>query len=174
MTKDEKIEQKIEAMIYQELVTLPSNKFLLDSEMNSKIQSYFMNNLGDNSDSWFKYATKVYKKLCENESIFAKNEFRSIYTTISRGINFDEWSNRMEGKKNQPSNINIGTVNAGNLQVGNNNSQNNSVSIKLSDLVDKVSKSDDQDAKSKLREFLENSTVGSIVGAGVSSLLNLL
>ncbi|WP_051714008.1 hypothetical protein [Shewanella xiamenensis] len=174
MTREEKIEQKIETMIYQEVVALPSNKLLLDSDMNFKIQSYFMNNLGDNSDSWKKHADKVYKKLVSNEFILAKKEFRSIYWVFSPGINFDEWRDIMEGKNNQSSSINIGTVNASNLQVGNNNSQDNSVNINLSEFVDKVSKSNDQEAKSKLRELLENSTVGSIVGAGVSSLLNLL
>lgn len=174
MTRDEKIENKVEEIIYKELVALPKNKFLLDADINFKIQSYFINSLGDNSNSWQNYANKVYKKLVNNESIFAKQEFPSIHIVFSPGINFDEWRNNMEGVKNQSSSINIGTVNANNLQVGNNNSQDNSINIKLSDLVDKISKSNDQDAKSKLRNLLENSTVGSIIGAGASSLLGLL
>ena len=48
------------------------------------------------------------------------------------------------------------------------------VNISITELVEKVAKSGDPQAKSVLKQLLENSTVASIVGAGASALLNLL
>lgn len=48
------------------------------------------------------------------------------------------------------------------------------VNISITELVEKVAKSGDVQAKSALKQLLENSTVASIVGAGASSLLGML
>ncbi len=174
MSREEKIERKIEEMVYQEMISLPENRMLLDSDMNFKIQRFFMTTLNDKSNSWKKHAANVYNKLQKNDFITVNKEFRSIYSTFSKGLNFDDWRDLKEGKSNDVSSISIGTVNASNLQVGNNNNQTSSINLNISDLVAQVAKTDDQDAKRKLKELLQNSTVGSVIGAGVSSLLTLL
>ncbi|MCL1040433.1 hypothetical protein L2712_02035 [Shewanella marisflavi] len=71
-----------------------------------------------------------------------------------------------------PSTINIGTLNGEQVQVGNGNTQ--TVNISIHKLVEEVSKTNDPEAKTLLRKLLENSTVGSLIGAGASSLLGLL
>ncbi|MGP0744699.1 hypothetical protein ACAG08_22410, partial [Escherichia coli] len=48
------------------------------------------------------------------------------------------------------------------------------VNISITELVEKVANSGDPQAKSMLKQLLENSTVASIVGAGASALLGLL
>src|SRR5690606_42137906 len=70
------------------------------------------------------------------------------------------------------STFNIGTVSGSNVQVGDSNVM--SVNISIHELVEKISKSGDESAKSKLKEFLNNGTVASILGAGVSALLAIL
>jgi hypothetical protein len=70
------------------------------------------------------------------------------------------------------STYNISSINATQVQVGNNNSQ--IAHITIQELIEKVSKSHDPEAKLTLRKLLENSTVASIVGAGASALLGLL
>ena len=70
------------------------------------------------------------------------------------------------------STFNIGSVSGSNVQVGNDNSL--SVNITIQELAEHIAKSDDEDAKSKLKEFLSNSTVGSLIGAGASGLIGLL
>ena len=70
------------------------------------------------------------------------------------------------------STFNIGTVSGSNVQVGDSNVL--SVNISIHELVEKISKSGDESAKSKLKEFLNNGTVASILGAGVSALLAIL
>ncbi|MDP2592398.1 hypothetical protein [Vibrio splendidus] len=67
---------------------------------------------------------------------------------------------------------NFGSISTEQMQVGNNNTQN--VTINMHQLVEKIAKSNDDDAKSKLKALLENSTVASVVGAGVSSLISLI
>lgn len=70
------------------------------------------------------------------------------------------------------STFNIGTVSGSNIQVGDSNIL--SVNITIHELVEKVAKSGDETAKSKLKEFLNNGTVASILGAGASALLAIL
>lgn len=68
--------------------------------------------------------------------------------------------------------FNIGTIAAEQLQVGNGNTQ--IVSINIQQLVQRVAQSSDSEAKSLLRQLLENSTVAGLVGVGASALLGLL
>ncbi len=70
------------------------------------------------------------------------------------------------------STFNIGSVSGSNVQVGNSNAL--TVNISIQELAEQVAKSGDSDAKSKLKEFLNNSTVANIIGAGASALLALL
>ncbi|MGP9437424.1 hypothetical protein ACT3RR_18535 [Ewingella sp. AOP8-B2-18] len=74
--------------------------------------------------------------------------------------------------KNSVNTFNISSVSGEQVQIGENNHL--LISISIAELVEKVSDSNDQQAKSKLRQLLENSTVASIVGAGTSALLALL
>ena len=68
--------------------------------------------------------------------------------------------------------INIGSINSKSVQVGNHNSQVTNINVQ--ELVEKVAQSDDEEAKSILKSLLENSTVASVVGAGLSGLIGLL
>lgn len=74
--------------------------------------------------------------------------------------------------KHGDSTFNIGSINGENVQVGNSNALTTNVTIQ--ELAEKIAKSDDPDAKSKLKEFLQNSTVGSLIGAGASTLIGML
>lgn len=77
-------------------------------------------------------------------------------------------------KKNDSGNsvINIGAVHGEQFQIGNNNSQ--TVNISINDLVERVSKTDDEEAKTLLKQLFENSTVAGIIGAGASALFGIL
>lgn len=70
------------------------------------------------------------------------------------------------------STFNIGSVSGNNVQVGNENSL--SINITLKELTENIAKSGNEEAKSKLKEFLSNNTVASVIGAGVGGLLALL
>lgn len=58
------------------------------------------------------------------------------------------------------------------IQIGDQNVQITNISIKQ--LVEHVAKGEDKDAKSKLKDLLENATVASLIGAGTTKLLGLL
>ncbi|SED90215.1 hypothetical protein SAMN04490200_2834 [Pseudomonas proteolytica] len=68
--------------------------------------------------------------------------------------------------------ISIGTLNGQQVQVGNGNTQN--VNISIEQLAKEIAKTDDPKAKSLLKGLLENATVSSVIGAGVSGLIGLL
>lgn len=68
--------------------------------------------------------------------------------------------------------FNIGSVSGEQVQIGESNHM--LVNISITELVEKVANSGDPQAKSMLKQLLENSTVASIVGAGASALLGLL
>lgn len=70
------------------------------------------------------------------------------------------------------STINIGSILSEQVQVGNNNSQ--TVNISIQQLAEQLAKSQDLEAKGLLKKLLENSTVGSLIGAGASLLIGLL
>ncbi len=68
--------------------------------------------------------------------------------------------------------FNIGSVSGEQVQIGESN--HILFNITVTELVSKIAKSEDPQAKSILKQLLENSTVASIVGAGASALLGLL
>ncbi len=68
--------------------------------------------------------------------------------------------------------INIGSISGEQVQVGNHNSQ--TVNISIQKLAEELAKSSDPEAKGLLKKLLENSTVGSLIGAGASALIGIL
>jgi len=74
--------------------------------------------------------------------------------------------------KSSSSTFNIGSITGDQIQVGNENSQVTNINIQQ--LVEHVAKSNDEKAKSTLKTLLQNSTVGSLIGAGAGALLALL
>ncbi len=74
--------------------------------------------------------------------------------------------------KANSSTFNIGSITGDQVQVGNENSQVTNINIQQ--LVEHVAKSNDEEAKSTLKKLLQNSTVGSLIGAGAGALLGLL
>lgn len=70
------------------------------------------------------------------------------------------------------SSITIGNISGSTFQVGNGNSL--SVHVSMQEFVENVAKSNDIEAKSKLKELLNNSTVANLIGVGATALLALL
>ena len=60
-------------------------------------------------------------------------------------------------------------IDSKNVQIGDHNTQN--VTINIQKLVEAIAESNDNEAKNMLKSLLENSTVASVVGAGVSGLI---
>lgn len=74
--------------------------------------------------------------------------------------------------KSSQNTFNIGSVSGSQVQIGDRNHL--IINVSITELVEKVSQSQDPQAKSILKDLLNNSTVASIVGAGASALLALL
>lgn len=72
----------------------------------------------------------------------------------------------------QPTAFNIGSISAQQVQVGNQNTQVSNIT--LSEVVQRVASSEDNEAKNLLVKLLGNNTVSAIVGAGASALLGVL
>ena len=66
----------------------------------------------------------------------------------------------------------ININNASQVQVGDGNSQEMTITMK--ELADKIAKSGDQEAKSALKALLENSTVASMLGVAATTLISHL
>lgn len=114
------------------------------------------------------------KKLISNMD--GKSDLKALGITIGLGGQIAICSNNliMKTEIQDPamSQINIGSINSQQVQVGNHN--NLITNINVQDLVEKVAKSNDEEAKSILKSLLENSTVASVVGASISGLIGLL
>jgi hypothetical protein len=65
--------------------------------------------------------------------------------------------------------INVGHVAADHVQIGNNNQQ--TFNITIQHLAEKVAASGDPEAKGLMRRFLNNASVGAILGAGTAEVL---
>lgn len=70
------------------------------------------------------------------------------------------------------STFNIGSISGETVQVGHSNTLTTNLTIQ--ELAESIAKSNDPEAKSKLKDFLQNSTVGSLIGAGASALIDIL
>ncbi|MDM3841391.1 hypothetical protein ACK6V9_16195 [Proteus mirabilis] len=92
---------------------------------------------------------------------------------IARGLYFDDYfSNKINNSV-----YNIGHIEAGNVQVGNNNTL--TIERGLEELIDKlnnlnISEKDKENAKSCLSKVLNNPIITSILGGAVSGLLSRL
>lgn len=81
-------------------------------------------------------------------------------------------SNEHKPKQTSQNTFNIGSVSGTQVQIGERNHL--IVNVSITELVEKVSQSQDPQAKSLLKDLLNNSTVASLVGAGASALLAML
>jgi len=78
-------------------------------------------------------------------------------------------------KEDRSMNIEIGSITGGNQQLGNDNIQNNNdINIDLKTLINQIEESDDDEAKGKLRDLLNNSTVASIIGASIPAVMQII
>lgn len=75
-------------------------------------------------------------------------------------------------KSSKSSIFHIGSISGEQVQVGDNNTQ--MANISLQQFVEHVAKSGDEEAKSKLRELLQNSSVASVLGAAATALFGML
>ncbi|RLO39187.1 hypothetical protein [Serratia marcescens] len=105
--------------------------------------------------------------ISKNGSLNVGTSHPHILTLSVANLSADE-----QKPKKSMSTYNIGSVHGTQVQIGENNSQVTNIS--LQELVEKISSSDDSEAKSLLMKLLENNTVAGIVGAGASALFSLL
>lgn len=76
-------------------------------------------------------------------------------------------------KKQEVSSIyNIASITGSQVQVGNNNTQITNITIQ--ELIEKVAKTDDKEAKSLLKKVLDNPTVAAVLGSATAGLMGLL
>lgn len=68
--------------------------------------------------------------------------------------------------------VSFSGLNNAQIQIGDHNTQLMQISVQ--ELVEKIARSGDQEAKSLLIKALENNTVASVIGAGASALFSLL
>ncbi|HIF6002368.1 TPA: hypothetical protein ACX3F9_004496 [Vibrio parahaemolyticus] len=148
-------------------------------------------------DSWTKKSTDLLEVVqiieSQNYSVVEVN-VEQIDSTIERYLDSHEPSdegyrrryellmefrtkvNALELQKKESTvmtqNFNIGSINSDQVQVGNENTQN--ITININEVVERIAASDDEQAKSQLKSLLENNTVASVIGAGVSGLIALL
>ncbi|EKN3404397.1 hypothetical protein AB5J03_004414 [Yersinia enterocolitica] len=105
--------------------------------------------------------------ISKNGTLNVGTDHPHLLTLIVENLSGDAFKTKKSG-----STFNIGSVSGKQVQIGETNHL--LVNVSITELVEKIAKSDDKQAKSMLRQLLENSTVASIVGAGASALLGLL
>ncbi|MFJ5367522.1 hypothetical protein ACIPR9_20815 [Pectobacterium punjabense] len=87
-------------------------------------------------------------------------------------LTIDNLTSNAHKPKSSQNTFNIASVSGSQVQIGENNHL--IVNVNITELAEKISQSGDPQAKSLLKDLLNNSTVASIVGAGASALLAML
>lgn len=102
MTKEEKIEIKVEELIYQKISSLSNNKKLLGEDIKNNIMLFFMDSMGDDSEIWETYLHKIIKKLIDQDYLFYEKDRFTIHWTLTKGLSYQDWENKMERSQSVP------------------------------------------------------------------------
>lgn len=104
------------------------------------------------------------REVIETFNLFIKNDDEILYNT-QKLINSIDTAITNNKETAMTTNYNV----SGNAQFGDNNNQTNThnitdININLQTLINEIQKSGDPEAKNKLLDFLNNSTISSIIG----------
>ncbi len=116
-----KIIYNLEKIIHQQITKLPLNKRLVSSDLIRDVVLFYINTLNDKSDTWKNDLNFVLDQLVKNNFVIIVDEPRSPFFTIGRGLDFDDWSNKIRSSITSGA-INI-NVTANSVQIGDNNKQ---------------------------------------------------
>lgn len=170
-----KIEQEYLELLLKPLVdsAVPNLKEYLEELLSLGVQIEDGNGRVDRKfETHLRYLST--KRLISNMD--GRSDLKAIGITIGAGghimIIGDKLIMKTEIQESAMPQINIGSINSDQVQVGNHNNQITNINVQK--LVEKVAQSNDEEAKSLLKSLLENSTVASVVGAGISGLIGLL
>jgi hypothetical protein len=158
--------EDIKKILFNKLSSLPSNKILLWPDL----QVAFNAATGESLSNHLEDAEHAFNEL-EAEKYVRLEMSPNHMPRIFKGVNFNSWGQAMNPVQNNNP-VNIGSLNAQNVQIGSQNTQITNLS--LAEVVKQVAAQNDAQAKGLLRQLLENSTVSAIVGAGTSALLGML
>lgn len=161
------MKEKFKRLIMDTLKSKASHKGLLLCDFSINIRATLNVDMGE----YIPVLEDAIQELEDNEFVsYRPNRNGGI---IARGLYFEDYFSN----KTNNSIYNIGHIEAGNVQVGNNNTL--IIERGLEELIDKlnnlnISEKDKENAKSCLSKVLNNPSIASILGGAVSGLLSLL
>lgn len=162
------MKDKIEKVLFNKLRELPSNKALLWPDF----QVAFDCAIGSSLNNHLEEVQEVADSL--EESGYARFEQpRSGMPRITKGVEFDKWERKM-APSNQGNNLNIGSLNAQNVQVGDRNTMN--VNITPQEFIDALKRmqEDPEKAKSVLSQLNDFAKQGLSFGETVAKFIGLM
>lgn len=161
------MKEKFKRLIMDTLNSKASHKGLLLCDFSINIRATLNVDMGE----YIQALEDAIQELEDNEFVsYRSNRNGGV---IARGLYFDDYfSNKADN-----SIYNIGYIEAGNMQIGNNNTL--TIERGFEDLIDKLnnlnlSEKEKENAKSSLRKVLNNPSIASILGGAVSGLLSRL
>lgn len=147
----------------------PNNKAIMLFDFSANVRSTLGVSMNDHLDELSEAAT-----LLQNEKLIRFEEGRQGGRFV-RGLHFDDYFD----KKPEQSvvNFSVGSVNGGNVQIGNNNSL--VIEQGLKSLIEQIDSKDIPEpekevAKNSLKSLLSNPTVAAVLGGAASGISSLL
>ncbi|KUQ41164.1 hypothetical protein AWI16_19250 [Enterobacter ludwigii] len=138
--------------------------------------------LNDIGDMLYGMVIRIYDRMAETDRILRGDGMTfPPKTDVSRHIQFMQEVivsevNVEKMKANKPSSNNVFNFNGPNspVQIGDGNTQSQTINMTIQQLVDEVARSGDTEAKSKLAALLKNPVVNTLLGAAAETLLSQL
>lgn len=162
------MKEKIEKILFNKLRELPSNKVLLWTDLQVAFDVATGKSLRDHLEEVQEVADELEK------SDYARFEQApNGMPLIMRGVDFDKWEAKMS-PENRSSNLNIGSLNAQNVQVGDQNTMN--VNVTPEEFIRALEKmqNDPEKAKSVLSQLNEVAKQGLSFGQTVAKFIGLM
>jgi hypothetical protein len=162
------VKDKIEKVLFKKLRELPSNKALLWPDFQVAFDVATGASLSDHLEEVQEVADTLEK------SDYARFEqLPNGMPRITKGVDFDKWENEM-APTNPGSSLNIGSLNAQNVQVGDQNTMN--VNITPQEFIEALEKlqKDPEKAKSVLSQLNDFAKQGLSFGQTVAKFIGLM
>ncbi|WP_275288633.1 RIP homotypic interaction motif-containing protein [Halomonas elongata] len=159
---------KIEKVIFNKLRELPSNKALLWTDLQVAFDVATGESIGDHLDKVQAVADEL-----EGSDYARFEELPNGMPRITRGVDFDKWEQKMN-PGDSGSHLNIESLNAQNVQVGDQNTMN--VNITPEEFIDALERmqNDPEKAKSVLSQLNDFAKQGLSFGQTVAKFVGLM
>ena len=163
-------ESLIEKFLFNFFSPLASN----ESKLWAELQGQFQIQLNESMQPYFDKVMEILDRL-QQEHILIVDSLPGRMPSIRKGVLFGNWAAKMTPQKNTPNSIKIGSLNAENVQVGNDNVFNVGAPIKeFAKAVEMFANKPEKEQKTNAVKIIAYVTSGATLVSALIALIEFL